>query len=332
MWPFLFWSLLLLWIFYLSKAYQDLIYVACSAVLMKLMHARLFQSTSIVWLCAWAWFFSTFHSLLNKNRPWFWRVFWAAAIFTLRKKMHPDSSLEQFLKWTASLWGLRLAMFPIQIFYAMIGDESQGFPFNIISPWWRLSKPLWQPAGKDRQPKNYPELCEACRGFVSRSSLIMGSRFPLTRLVEWHKVWTSSEELRVSAENRNEPCHVCKLVWYSISETRRRKICESRSAVSDQKVKTSKENISSQGSVAASEKEQSKQPELGEPPQRNKSTRNWATRWFGIKVWEERPLSPYTYIQLFHNGAKVGSRLLAHRGAHFMEREFPPQNDMKKSK
>ena len=157
----------------------------------------------------------------------------------------------------------------------------------------------------------------------------MGSRFPITRLVEWYKVWTSLEELRVSAENRNEPCHVCKLVWYSISETRRRKICESRSAVSDQRVKISKENISSQRSMAASEKEQSKQPELDEPSQRNYSTRDWATGWFGIKVWEERPLSPYTYIQLFHNGVEVGSRLLAHRGAHFMEREFSLQNDMK---
>lgn len=306
----------------MSHAYQDHVYVTCSAILMYLMRARLFQSASLVWLCAWAWFFSVFHFSLNKYRPWFWNAFWMTVIFGLREKMRPDSSLERFLTWTGSLLGLRLAVTPFEFVYSMFGDKSQTFPFNIISPWWRLSKPPLQPAGKEYQPKNEPDLCEPCREFTSRSNLIMGSRFPITRLVEWHKVWTSLEELRASAESHNQPCHICKLMWYSVSETRRQEIWGSRSVVLEQKIKTSKGSTPSQGSKTAREKEQSKQPKLNEPSQKDKSTQNGSTGWFGIMVWEERPLTLYTYIQLFYDGVPVGGRLLAHRGTFFEKRKF----------
>ncbi|KAM5357297.1 hypothetical protein ACJZ2D_016408 [Fusarium nematophilum] len=40
---------------------------------------------------------------------------------------------------------------------------------------------------------------------------------------------------------------------------------------------------------------------------------------FKVKVWEERPLSLYTYVQLFKNGREVGARLLVHREKLFQK-------------
>lgn len=83
------------------------------------------------------------------------------------------------------------------------------------------------------------------------------------------------------------------------------------------------------GKSTARGKSDRRKPERNGPSQGDESARTRATWWFGIKVWEERPLSLYTYIQLFNNGRAVGSRLLAHRGALFEERKFCSQNDMK---
>jgi hypothetical protein len=80
--------------------------------------------------------------------------------------MRPDSSLEQFLAWTASLWGLSFSVIPLEVFYSADGDKGQSFPFSIISPWWRLSKPLWRLAGKEHRLKIDLQLCGPCRRFI----------------------------------------------------------------------------------------------------------------------------------------------------------------------
>ena len=36
-----------------------------------------------------------------------------------------------------------------------------------------------------------------------------------------------------------------------------------------------------------------------------------------VKVWQERPLSLYTYAQLFWGEVALGARLLVHRNDHF---------------
>lgn len=225
--PLLFWSLFLWWAFYLSKAYQDYLYVASSLVLMYSMRPRLQQSKSLIWLSAWAFLFRILHSFFQRRRSWFWQAFWVVIVIQSRIKMRPNTSLERFMEWTALLFGLRLAVVPVEIFYSVVEDKSQAFPFSIISPWWRLSKPLWQPAAKKHWLKHTDGLCPACQSFTRASNLIMGSKLPLTRLVEWHQPWPSLRALRASAEHPSHSCHLCKLMWYSISKTRRHEILTS---------------------------------------------------------------------------------------------------------
>ena len=80
--------------------------------------------------------------------------------------------------------------------------------------------PLWYPVEKQRKSGDIKALCEVCRQFTGRSSLIIGSPFPITKLVEWHKCWAPLEKLRDSSEGKNHSCHICKLVWYLISKAR----------------------------------------------------------------------------------------------------------------
>ena len=42
-----------------------------------------------------------------------------------------------------------------------------------------------------------------------------------------------------------------------------------------------------------------------------------------VKVWEERPLSLYTYLQLFCGEIAIGARLLVHRDELFPTGQFP---------
>lgn len=51
-----------------------------------------------------------------------------------------------------------------------------------------------------------------------------------------------------------------------------------------------------------------------EPRHSHKPVRHAPTGWFGVKIWEERPLSLYIYLQLYYNWTPIGARLLAHRG------------------
>ena len=100
--------------------------------------------------------------------------------------------------------------------------EKYLFPFNLISGYWKISSP-WRYPTNDRAD-SMRALCAKCKRFTTKSNLNLGSNYPLVRLVEWHKFWDSFEELQHSVLKVGSPCHLCSLLWHSISENRRKEI------------------------------------------------------------------------------------------------------------
>lgn len=47
-----------------------------------------------------------------------------------------------------------------------------------------------------------------------------------------------------------------------------------------------------------------------------------------LKVWEERPLSPYTYAQLYWGEVAIGARILVYRWKLFAKRESAGEGDV----
>lgn len=62
------------------------------------------------------------------------------------------------------------------------------------------------------------KLCERCLQLVRESGLLVGSKWLLTRSLEWHNSHISLRELQISSQ---EFCHLCTIFWCSIPESRR---------------------------------------------------------------------------------------------------------------
>jgi len=278
----------------LPSQYLKPVFVGVAATTMYLMRAHLHPQMSPTWFCAWGWFFTMLRATLSHEMPWSWHAVWIALIPGLWLPIHPGDSLGHFLGWTTSILALRVcAVYPLYVLYWIHGSTSNTFPFNLFGPGWRRSQPLWYPVEKRSQSGDTNALCEVCREFTSHSSLIMGSRFPITKLAEWHRGWASFEKLRDSAENRNDSCHVCKLVWYSISEARRNEIEREINSIPGNESRSSPRTITAQENTPLIQRQ--------------------VAAGLKIKVWQERPLTIFIYVQLFLNEAEVGARLLVHR-------------------
>ncbi len=128
---------------------------------------------------------------------------------------------------------------------------------------------------------------------MSQSKLIMGSSRYLTRMEEWHD-YKTLKDLECSVSNEVQSCHLCHIFWYSISKKRRDTLAMGSSS------STRCFSSSSEGS--------------------NQSMQSKASI-LRVKIWEERPLSLYTYGQLYLDEETLGVRILVHREELFQGRK-----------
>ena len=251
---------------YLSRQY--FLFCALTAYLMR---SSIHVQMSLGAFLAWAWFFSVLRVVVPPNMPGPWYFFWAGAIPAWWAVARPETSALRFFAWTAGLFAARFVVYMLYVWYWLNPFKSDLFPFSLVSGWCRAARsrcspsPSPSPSGGDAGAS----LCRRCEGFISGSNLIMGSGFPVVRLVEWHDHHASVADFTSSVA----PCRVCNLLLHSMSEGRRQRLM-----VVDM---------------------ESPGPGVGGR--------------FRVRVWEERPISSYTYVQLFKGREAVGARLLVHR-------------------
>ena len=165
--PIIFWTWLPPMILFPSQ-YLNPVFLGLSATIMYLMRARLHPQMSTVWFFSWGWFFGVLRVTVPPEMPWGWHVVWVALILSLWHQIHPGDSLGLFLGWTTLILALRVfVVYPLYVMYWLHGDKSRLFPFNLLSPWWRKSLPLWYPVEKKRQSGDINALCEVCKRFTS---------------------------------------------------------------------------------------------------------------------------------------------------------------------
>lgn len=209
----------------------------------------------------WPVLFTALHHGFHPDLPLSWDAVCLSLILVSGILIRPDISVVRFDLWTLFIFVGRpivRALFT----WVWCYPETYLFPFNLISGYWKISSKKWYPVSE--RPDSTGALCGQCKHFTAKSKLILGSNYPLTRLIEMHKTWDSFEQLRDSALKVNQPCHFCNILWHSIGENRRQEI-------------------------AAAEVRPM------------------------VKIWEERPLTRYTFAQLFEGDTAIGDRLLIHR-------------------
>ena len=243
--------------------YLSLQFFLFCGLVFYLMRSSVHLQMPLGWFLAWAWLFSVLHLVVPPNMRWSWYVFWAALIPALWAVVHPERSVIRFFAWTTITFVARFIVYAFYVWYWLNPFKSRLFPFNLVSGWFKASSPRWSPV-------NEAALCKHCKHFVAGSSLIMGSRLPVTRLMGCYRHYESVKDLNDSAMSDMQACAVCNLLLHSISEDRRQALI--------------------------------------------RYTEGEALR---IRVWEERPLSPYTYVQLMRGRDALGARLLTHRASLF---------------
>jgi hypothetical protein len=203
---------------------------------------------------------------------------------------------------------VRIVLFCIYVFYILNSNTADFFPFNLFSHKWKLSKPRWFPLkSRPLDSLNNTSLCEKCDMATRESKLIMGSSSYLTYLVEWHDFWLRNEftswfkkpgleqgGIEESPAFLEPYCHLCCLIWHSMSPRRQKQIAASVQPTRD-----------------------ARPEDFGLPRPSD------AKAELRVKVWEERPLSLYTYMQLFWGEIAVGARLLVHRDELFTTCQSP---------
>ncbi|KAI1131366.1 heterokaryon incompatibility protein-domain-containing protein [Nemania abortiva] len=252
----------------------------------------------LMWMGAWWLLFQALTYAFAPDMPPLWYVMWAAIVVGLGFKFRPDWSLGRFSLWAATILILRIVLFFFYISFYLNSAKEMLFPFNLFSSTWRRGKPRWFPLSlRQQDAHNSAALCGQCNRFIENSKLVMGSSY-FTRLVEWHE-FSTREEFGSKFQTLNaksaahdtildfpeSSCHLCCLMWYSMSPTRQEE-CQ--------------KGIESYDNIGRST--DTKHLGLPKPQDPNAELR--------IKVWEERPLSLYTYLQLHWGDIPIGSRLL----------------------
>ncbi|KAK5652036.1 hypothetical protein OQA88_10939 [Cercophora sp. LCS_1] len=260
------------------------------------------------WLCIIAWFIhlQTMQCCFAPSMPYVFYPCMLGILVGLGFAIRPDVSLGRFTLWTSTVWVLRFILYGGYVFYYLGFNISwQFFPFSYFSHSWRVSKPRWFPlSSRNADSFNHESLCTRC-AFVDSSRLIMGSRRRFVRMVEWHAFYTREEFIAkfdptTSADTEaattttatpKSDCRLCLLLWHSMTPRRRGALASS----------VQRPGVEQQPQLSSSD--------LPEPNDRTAELR--------VKVWEERPLSPFTYMQLHWGSTAVGARLLVHRGELF---------------
>ena len=278
------------WIF--KKKFSFVCFACWIAILVLLRH-KITYLMSWYWVLAWGLLFGTLTQMLPQEMPIGWQCFWVPFIFLTGLGIRPDTSIGRFFLWFAVIWISRFPAYYLYLIY--FRQETYGlFPFNLFSHKWRQSHLQWYPLSLrpcDLATAN-SVLCKLCDRLTNQSKLIMGSSKYLTRLEEWHDYGTL-KDLEYSVSNKTQSCHLCHLFWFSISKTTRDKLATGPStSIPD-------DNWGSEEST------ESAQPQ------------DLALR---VRVWEERPLSLYTYAELLTGNKPLSARVLIRRGEPFQKR------------
>lgn len=179
------------------------------------------------------------------------------------------------------------------ILFSLWGDPSEVFPFRFWSAQWRVrrarfSSPRTLAFVPDDEPSGFDLLCTACTEIVSRSGLLVGSARLLTPMVEWHDHYASLDRLEYSVTRPSDVCHLCTLLWHSVSQRSRMVMLAEDRSLNDQPRQYLTQDSDS--------------PCLPGQLMRLR-----------VKIWEVRPISKYSYAQLFRGTKAVGARLLVTR-------------------
>lgn len=250
----------------------------------------------LLWFGAWFLSLQSTYHAFAPSMSVAWYVLMTATFVGFGFLIRPDESLLRLFLWSMAVGALRFLLFGIYVFYFISPFNPNLFPFNYFSDMWKISQAPWQPLNL-RAPDSISaaKLCQRCHVFTSESKLIMGSSSYLTRLVEEHDFWTRREFVTMcmgeeeaeafagASTSSPSSCHLCRLLWYSMSRQRRQTIAQSVGLIP---------------TVITGDM-------LPQPEDPDAELR--------VKVWEERPLSRYTFMQLLWGGTAVGARLLVHR-------------------
>lgn len=131
-------------------------------------------------------------------------------------------------------------------------------------------------------------------------------RLSMTHLAKWHELKVSYEDLRYQATRMRFRCRLCQLLWHSISEQRRNAITWGRRWLWIHSVQKARGTIYAHLTGTSG-------TTSGDPATFWARFKPKAVSLF-VKVWEERPITRYTFAQLLLGNTAVGARLLIPRG------------------
>ncbi len=253
----------------------------------------------LTWACAWWLLFTACVYAMAPGMQLSWYGMWYGIMAATAFLIRPDQSKARFVSWAVIIFVLRAVIYTL---YATWLTKDLNIAFlssnHFVQTWRMSSSSVWYPlSSRDPTLQDHPTLCERCDRMTAKSGLIMGSSLYFTKLVEWHTYWSRKELCFAFREEdlSNQPninssefdakrCGLCSLLWHSMSLKRRENIIAS----------TIGEGVASTIS-----------PDLSLPINANEELR--------VKIWEERPLSLYTYAQLYWGEVAIGARLLIHR-------------------
>jgi hypothetical protein len=300
-----------------------------------------------LWLVA-VWVFVNY-ALFVFMLPLGWHVFWMPIMAITAVFICRDRTARQLMIWTTAMIGLRIFVNVFYLFYVTVTPFKWAiFPFNLFSQRWQASKSRWYPCNA-REPDTIRDtkLCERCNTIVGNSGLIIGSRWPLTRMLEWHsfgskeRFWTecrpkdqqprkdqqsftdgqpftqSSEEAIQVEQSTAEQLPISQF-------TRVQPISEQCPA--EQPTEQHAKKIQALGGSSCtlcnllwySMSAKRRMMDLLWVPK-------YPSQGLRLKIWEERPLTLYTYVQLFWGEIPLGTRILVHREGNFANRQFAPR-------
>ncbi|KAH7363692.1 heterokaryon incompatibility protein-domain-containing protein [Pyrenochaeta sp. MPI-SDFR-AT-0127] len=322
-------SLPLLWYFagrYSSFAYQSIWSLGFWLIACVVLYDRTPSYSDDfggAWTFAWGYFFGIVRVVVPPKMPVAWYVFWIPTMTVSAVYVCRDRTALQLIIWTTVMFVLRFFVYGFYLFCLFNPDI---FPFNWFSARWRRCKPRWYPLIA-RQPDNaFPSsmrLCKRCDKLVGKSSLIMGSRLPFTKMTEWHD-FGSKESF-----------------WLACNPVKQNPSTVQTSISQPSEVQSSEQSSEAQSSEPQSSAEQPLTEEsMEQPAEQTESTtgppcpfcnllwfsmskkRRTGSLWapkkpksnLRVKIWEERPLTLCTYVQLYWGEISLGTRILVHRG------------------
>ncbi len=156
---------------------------------------------------AWLLFYSGLTVAFWRAAPLVWNISLAiivASLWWLLEAAESTSRVAAFGLALLLIGTLGKGLFNFIFLY----PETYLFPFNLISHRYKVPQAAWKPVTTLENPPN--SLCPQCQQLVQSSGIILGSRWPLVPLVEWHTVsWRKSSVATIA------PCDLCPLIWDS---------------------------------------------------------------------------------------------------------------------